>query len=311
MRVQRHIKTRQRLFLGCIKKQLPADAIGQTIIFYEDETLKENILRYAPTSEIYLVKVAAYQPELILQELELHFRKHPAQILLFPANFAGAELCVRLAYRLNGSSLIGVDQIEQSQNGFICSKDVYSSNLQASIELTAPPFCISLKNGAVDPLAIPENLLHQVVEKDISQESVDFVKKSTFISNEETNKLNSAKFVLAVGQGVASKQAVHKMELIAEKLNAQLVVSRPVAMQAWAPLDRMVGISGTITNPELCLAIGASGAAAFMAGIEKSRFIISINSDPQAAIINQSDVAVIADYQAFIDKLMKVIPVSK
>ena len=68
-------------------------------------------------------------------------------------------------------------------------------------------------------------------------------------------------------------------------------------MRGWAEIGEIIGVSGEIYAPKVTVAIGISGAAAFMAGIEQSGFILSINSNQDAAIIKQSDAVIIGDYK--------------
>ena len=88
-------------------------------------------------------------------------------------------------------------------------------------------------------------------------------------------------------------------------MGAAFGITRPVAMNAWEEMRRLIGVSGTLARPEVCIAAGVSGAAAFYTGIEKSRFIIAINTDAQARIVKAADVAVIDDYKAVMNELVK------
>lgn len=283
----------------------------QSVVIYSDEASKDHFIRLAPTIKTHLIRVTRYQPEVILDALAAYFKQHTVDLVLFSSDYAGVELSARLAYRLKGSSMMGVEKVEYALDSLVCHKGVYSNHLRGVFELKRRPFCISLMKGAFDPVPVPESLQHQVTEMDLSLNMAEFVKSSKYFPEEKTNKLESAALVLAVGQGVGSKRAVETLSELANQLGAELAVSRPVAMNAWAPMQRMVGISGTITKPEICLVVAASGAAAFMVGIEKSSLIIAINQDHQAAIVNQCDLAVIDDYQSVLDALLKIIQSSR
>lgn len=291
-----------------IRKNLAGVDESQSVIIFSDETGLDQTIRHAPTTEISLLKVSRYQPEMILDALEGFFEQHQVDLILFASDFAGSELSVRLAYRLQGSSLVGVDGIEFDNNRFICHKSVYSNHLRGVFELRHKPFCVSLKKGFVDPVSIPDSHPHKVVsEQDLSHKVTGFVKNYKFMPDEKTNHLAVAPMVLVAGQGVGSKKAIQELAGVANQMGAELAVSRPVAMNAWTEMERMVGISGTMIKPELCMVVAASGAAALMAGIENSTFIISINHDQQAPIVKQCDVAVIDDYQAVIQALSRII----
>jgi electron transfer flavoprotein alpha subunit len=68
-----------------------------------------------------------------------------------------------------------------------------------------------------------------------------------------------------------------------------------------------VGITGATVAPELYLACGISGAFQHLAGMNGSRFIVAINSDPQAAIFNAADVGVVENLDTFLPLLIEAI----
>ena len=110
--------------------------------------------------------------------------------------------------------------------------------------------------------------------------------------------MTNAKFLLIGGNGMKNKADAQYLKQIADTIGAEFGVSRPVAMSARASLHRLVGVSGSMTKADVCIVAGASGAAAFYAGIEKSKFIVAINTDIRAPINKTSDVTIIDDYKA-------------
>jgi electron transfer flavoprotein alpha subunit len=61
-----------------------------------------------------------------------------------------------------------------------------------------------------------------------------------------------------------------------------------------------VGITGATVSPEVYIACGISGSSQHLAGIMGSKTIVSINSDPNAAIFNHSDYCIVEDLLDFI-----------
>jgi electron transfer flavoprotein alpha subunit len=294
-----------------IAGNLPPGYTGQTIILYSEEKKKPVLAAASPTKSLQLIRVNSYQPESALDILEEIGKSQSSDLYLFPGDFAGSELSTRLACRLNGSSLINVDRIIIDSDKLTCFKPVYNSYLQGRLILKNRPYCLTIARGL--PGLLPDDSdsimgAMEAVEIDRrEQKESSFIRERELIAPGKTDGLEQADFILAAGRGVKSADQAGKLKIMAEELGAELGVSRPVAMSAWAPLDRLIGVSGTITSPRLCLAVAVSGAAAFYRGIENSKKIIAINIDENAPIVHGADVAVIDDYEAVMTALIAII----
>ena len=86
-------------------------------------------------------------------------------------------------------------------------------------------------------------------------------------------------------------------------MGAAFGVTRPVVMNAWAGPDRQVGVSGTRTAPAVCIVAGASGAPAFLWGVERAGFIAAVDTDDHAPIGGESDAFVVGDAVAVLEAL--------
>ena len=78
-------------------------------------------------------------------------------------------------------------------------------------------------------------------------------------------------------------------------------------MNAWAAPDRQIGVSGTRTAPAVCLVAGASGAPAFLWGVERAGFIAAVDIDERAAIAGEADVVVLDDAVAVLEALADIV----
>ena len=90
-------------------------------------------------------------------------------------------------------------------------------------------------------------------------------------------------------------------------MGATFGVTRPVAMNAWAPMDRLIGVSGARTAPALCIVAGASGAPAFYWGIEEAGLIIAIDIDEHAPIVSEADLVLLDDAVAVLEELAAIV----
>jgi electron transfer flavoprotein alpha subunit len=78
-------------------------------------------------------------------------------------------------------------------------------------------------------------------------------------------------------------------------------------MNALAPMDRLIGVSGARAAPALCIVVGASGAPGLHWGIEKAGFIVAINPDRGAPITRNADAALLDDGVATIEELAQIV----
>jgi len=285
---------------------------AQTIIFYNNPALASQFAAETPTDRVHLVKIEQYETQTVLAILTELEKPDPADLYLFPGDYAGSEIAVRLACRLTGSSLAAVNSLQTDQDQIICTKVVYNGYLQGRFSLNKKPYCLSLARGITGNRDNQGIEKREIIQSDRSaEEQPAYIIKQTVDPAELLSELEEAKFVVAGGRGIKNKENYLDLQQSARRLGAALGVSRPVAMNGWAPLDKLIGASGIIASPEICLALAVSGSPAFFSGIEKSRKIIAINTDPQAAIFKNADLTVIDDYKAVLDELTRLIEKDK
>jgi electron transfer flavoprotein alpha subunit len=280
---------------------------GSTILFHTGKEDRDALLAYAPTDCVELVRVDCCQPETILAALQHIEDKADTVLYLFPPGFSGADLAVRWAFRRQGSSLVQVEQVAVEAHWLIAKKKAYADHVLASFRLERQPFCIAPARGCEDRLPIKERHNRQIIQYDLTglkKEGV--VRDDQWIPAEQAGDLAAEKLLIVGGRGLGTRENVNQLKDMAHAMGAAFGISRPVALNAWAGMHRLIGVSGTLARPEVCIAAGVSGAAAFYAGIEKSKIIIGINIDPQARILKAADVAVIDDYKAVMEALLKI-----
>lgn len=281
---------------------------AQTIIFCNSSASQQELTAEAPTPPVHLIKINFYEAETVLSILTELEKPDPADLYLFPGDYTGSELAVRLACRLGGSSLAAVERLQPADDHIICTKTVYNGYMQGTLKLRKKPYCLSLARGILGSRNWQEIEEIEIIQSDRSEQyQPAYIIERSVETAESLNELEGAKFIVAGGRGIRSKENYLKLKHSAIILGASLGVSRPVAMNGWAPLDELIGASGVIASPEICLALAVSGSPAFYSGVEKSKIIIAINTDSQAAIVKNADVAVIDDYKAVLDELTRLI----
>jgi electron transfer flavoprotein alpha subunit len=119
--------------------------------------------------------------------------------------------------------------------------------------------------------------------------------------------ITKAEILVSVGRGLGDPENLPIVRELAEKLGAMISCSRPVVDLGWLPASRQVGISGRTVAPVIYLALGISGQANHLAGMDASRTILAVNKDPAAPIFNIAHFGVVDDLMEFIPQLLEQI----
>jgi electron transfer flavoprotein alpha subunit len=266
-----------------------------------------------PVSAVKLIEVEKeYPPESYLALLMEVTGQTPVDLMIFSSDGLGRELATRMACRLNGSSCLQVLECHPVSGRFEVLKPVFGNNVKAKFVLRQLPFCLSMANiPCIRAKQSPIDLYDTTVFS-LQQAPCHWIKEMVTIQGDSSETgLANADRVLVVGQGIKSKENLKRIQNIATAIGVDVGASRPVVMNAWTHTARLVGISGRILSPKLCIVAGVSGTAVFCAGIKASEFIVAINTDKTAPIFNIAHVGIVADMLSVLSELEKVIGAEK
>ena len=116
--------------------------------------------------------------------------------------------------------------------------------------------------------------------------------------------LEKADVVVAGGWGIGNRENWKMIDELAEVLCGAVGATRPPVDEGWAKEGQMIGQSGKTVRPTLYIGAGISGVMHHVVGMDQSKHIISINSDPDAEIFQVSDVIVVEDFKKIIPPLI-------
>jgi electron transfer flavoprotein alpha subunit len=318
-----------RALSGFLSQGLRGAGTGETLVFYCDEADRERLVELSPTRDVRLVRTTPHDPEQMVASLAALARDGEIRLFLAAGGAAGTELVTRLACRTGGAALTEALSIELGSDGLRGRRNVYSNHLVGRFEASARPFCVSLDgcwNDAREPSASGRNAApcaptvapresyavppgtHEILsDTDESGGGTAPFSDIEWSAPATTADLAESRFLVVAGYGAGSREATERIAAAARRMAADFGVSRPVAMNAWAPLDRLIGVSGARSAPVLCIVVGASGAPALSWGIERAGFIVAINPDDHAPIVRNADAVVLDDGVAVIEELAAIV----
>jgi len=301
-----------------LREGLTGVAVDETVVLYHADDDRERLIELSPTRDVRLVRMAARCHDTAAGILAEMTRAGDLSLVLLAGGAAGAELATRVGCRTGGAVVTDVLDAQVESDRLICSRPVYSNHMTGRFELRARPWCVSVDPGCVSaggpgnggpgngrPAAMEHRVLSEADET--ARTAASRFRDIELRPLPETGDLAGSRFLVVAGYGAGSREGVARIAAAAARAGADLGVSRPVVMNAWAPMDRLIGVSGTRTAPVLCIVVGASGAAALHWGIEKAGFIVAVNTDERAPILANADVAVVEEGVAVMEELAEMI----
>lgn len=286
---------------GFCRQSLPSMEQGESFLICKTRERAEEIKNYL-SGDIILIQSEMYLAEDILKELCPLVEEE--DLYVFGSDYCGTELAVRVAARKKGGSAVSVHDFMMEERAFI-KKMVYANHMEATFQMKRKPYCISIAKGMCQEALIEEK--GHFIKEIICPVSSEFVASRELKEAESSKGLEEARIAVIAGRGAKNKEQVQKLEEIAVSMNGVLGISRPAAMNAWAPMHSLVGVSGAMIHPELCITAGVSGSAAFYAGIAKSKFIVAINTDEKAPIMKKADVAIVDNFVPVMQELKRIL----
>jgi electron transfer flavoprotein alpha subunit len=227
-----------------------------------------------------------------------------ATTIVFSGNLEGGAIAPRVAVRLGAGYVPGIIELPE---GGTFSRNVFSGKAKASVSVSADKTVLGLTPNAYGVKgtgggdASVEAFSAEVGESKIS--FGDFKPSS----EDGAVPLPEADRVVSAGRGLKGPENWGIVEDLARALNASTACSRPVGDMGWRPHHEHVGQTGVTIRPDLYIACGISGAIQHLAGVNQSKVIVVINTDPEAPFFKAADYGIVGDVFEVLPKLTEAI----
>ena len=258
-------------------------AVGVTKILAYSEDLKDN-------SQLAKLVDAAANAE-------------GSNTVVFSANLEGGAVAPRVAIRLNAGFVPGVTGTPE---GGVYPRNVFSGKAQASVKVSTEKAVISVTPNSFGVKEVGGSAAVEAFSAEVGAAKLS-IGEFTPATSDGSIPLPEAERVVSAGRGLKGPENWGIVEDLAKALNASTACSRPVGDMGWRPHHEHVGQTGVTIRPDLYIACGISGAIQHLAGVNQSKVIVVINTDPEAPFFKAADYGIVGDVFDVLPKLTEAI----
>lgn len=222
--------------------------------------------------------------------------------LFFPATAWGKDLAPRVGGLLGAGLASDCTEVFSSDKGrFTAVRPVYAGKAYARVEIDSPRQLFSLRPNIQKVTEHHRAGTPVIVDPCLEASAFKAVVTEILQSQSGQLELTEADIIVSGGRGIKAAENFQVLEELSDALGAALGSSRPVADEGWVPHSYHIGQTGKVVSPTVYFAVGISGAIQHLAGISGSKYIVAINSDPDAPIFKAANYGIVGD-------LFKVVP---
>lgn len=244
--------------------------------------------------------------ELLTGLVEKAAEQENSQVIVFGFDVVGKSVAPRLSSRMKAGLVPGaVDVPEIDGDNFMVKKAVFSGKAFATYKISSDKKIISLLPNSLQPTQEEKTATVEEFAPDLSPGRLTIKDKIT--TGGDGIPLPEADLVVSAGRGLKGPDHWEIVEELADALGAATACSRPVADIGWRPHHEHVGQTGIAIRPNLYIAAGISGAIQHLAGVNGSKTIVVINTDPEAPFFKAADYGINGDAFEVLPRLTEAV----
>ena len=224
-----------------------------------------------------------------------------ANLLIMTKSSFSDNVGGRVAGKMGASIVSNVVSLPDISDGFMVKKSIFTGKAFASVSVSSDKKVLIIKKNILD-LNLNENLaVIEQVEIAVAGANNEIITGKKKIEGEVV--LDEADIVVSGGRGLKGPENWGMIEDLARALGAATGCSKPVSDMGWRPHHEHVGQTGVKVSPNLYIAVGISGAIQHLAGVNGSKVLVAINTDPEAPFFKAADYGIVGDAFEIVPRL--------
>ena len=217
--------------------------------------------------------------------------------VLIPSTTAGIEYAPRVAARLGLPIASDAIDLAVEDGSLIAVRPVLGGRVQTAVKLEGNgPSIVSIRQGSFEKAAVggggpaPEPFKIELADADLRLNVTGVAPKET-----GGKGLDTANVIVGGGRGLKEAANFTLIEQLARALHGAVAATRAITDAGWRPHNEQIGQTGRVVSPRLYIAVGISGAAQHVAGLQGAEHIVAINRDPDAPIFKIASFGIVGD----------------
>jgi electron transfer flavoprotein alpha subunit len=296
-----------RQLAGTLKEELCAVLIGHNVVPCAQDLIDRGADR------VYVLDNPVFEQfvdELYAMALTDLIKQEKPNKLLMPASTIGRSFASRVAILAHtGITADATELVIDPKTGFLhATRPSFGGNLMATIlcEKHRPEM------ATVRPMSFPRAPKMPGRQGKIIKVPVDPSKwkiRTKFVSfvpeQSQVQDIASAEIIVSGGAGLGKADGFKLIEELAIALGGAVGASRKAVDAGWIAYRHQVGLTGRTVRPKIYIAAGISGQIQHLAGMSSSDFIVAINKDPAAPIMQLANLALEGDLYEILPLLIQ------
>lgn len=233
--------------------------------------------------------------------------KYKPSIFLFAASPIGRDVAPRVMCDLRTGLTADAIDLDVDEDGvFVQTTPNFGGNILSHIViLEKRPQMVTVHLKVFEPFAPKAGAAGELITESVEVEAdSDYIVLETSMKQFEGKPIDECDVLVAGGRGIKSEEDLAQLRELAYLLGGELACSRPLNDNGWMPHEDQIGQSGTTVKPKFILNVAISGSVQYLAGMQNSGCIMSINHTASAPIYDVSHYGAVIDYRKVIPALI-------
>ncbi len=266
----------------------------------------EKLGRYGATKVLINKNISEDNDQTLTALVAEAVKAEGAKVIVFSFDPTGKVVAPRLSAKIGAGLVAGATSVpEIDGNAMTVSKNVFSGKAFAKYRINTDVKILSLLPNSIQVSEIEATAVVEDFAPSLPEGKLK-VKEVRAIGGEGI-PLPEAELVVSAGRGLKGPENWGIVQELADALGAATACSRPVSDMDWRPHHEHVGQTGIAIRPNLYIAAGISGAIQHLAGVNGSKTIVVINTDPEAPFFKAADYGVVGDAFEVLPRLTEAV----